>query len=141
MMLLAVHYWPALVAALIVGVAAGVLAFAPPGAAQRRLPRGNRALILGAIAAFVLVAAWHGPFGAGDRLAGQIETIATAELQKQEMGLVRARLQRGPLRRQLILSGPADPFQQRELARIMSTIPGISSVRWANPPALGEAGR
>lgn len=141
MMLMATHYWPALVAALIVGLAAGVLAFAPPGARERRLPRGNVALILGAITALVLVAAWHGPLAAGDRFAGRIEKIAMAELQKQEMGLVRARLQRGPLKRQLVLSGPADPFQQRELARIMSTIPGVSSVRWANPPALGEAGR
>jgi hypothetical protein len=134
-------YWPAIVAALVIGVVSGALASAPPSAARRRLPTGNRALLLGALVAALATLAWHWPLGAGARLASRIEALATAELQRQEMGLVQARLDRGPMTRTLVLSGPADDFQQRELVRIMSGIPGVSSARWANPPAAREAGR
>ena len=61
---------------------------------------------------------------------------ARAELEHQEMTGVTARLERSPLRRRLLLSGPADDFQQRELVRIMDQIPGVSGVRWISPPSL-----
>jgi hypothetical protein len=31
----------------------------------------------------------------------------------------------------LVLSGPADDFQQRELVRTMETLPGVSSATWS----------
>lgn len=135
------QYWPALVAAVVIGIIAGTLAYSPPRGLAGRLPASNMALVIGLLAALALGALWHGPLGAGDRLATRIEAMANAELQRQEMGLVRARLDRGPLTRRLLLSGPADDFQQRELVRIMSAVPGVGSVRWTNPPAAGEAGR
>jgi hypothetical protein len=49
------------------------------------------------------------------------------------MHQVTARLEQGPLQRTLVLSGPADDFQQRELLRIMNLIPGVQSVRWDRP--------
>ena len=135
------HYWPALVVAAVIGVVAGAQAYWPAGDGPRRLPGGKTALLVGGLASLAVAAAWHGPLGAGDRFAARIEARAAAELQRQEMGLVRARLERGPLSRRLLLSGPADDFQQRELVRIMSALPGVNSVRWTNPPAAGEAGR
>jgi hypothetical protein len=57
------------------------------------------------------------------------------------MTLVRARVERDPLRRSLILSGPADDFQQGELVRILSGIPGVGTVRWSTPPGRSEVAR
>ena len=98
----------------------------------------NRNLILGLGVAAVLAetALWHGPLGAGDRLAGKIEGTARSGLVRFEMPLVTARLERSPLRRRLLMSGPADDFQQSELVRMMDEIPGVSSVRWTSPPSL-----
>ena len=92
-------------------------------------------LVLGIAATIALTALWHGPLGAGKRLATRVEAAARAELVRQEMAMITARLERRPLSRRLILSGPADDFQHRELVRIMGQVPGVDSVRWANPPA------
>jgi hypothetical protein len=78
---------------------------------------------------------WHWPLGAGGRFANRVEATARAELKHQEMLGVSARLERAPLRRRLVLSGPADDFQQAELVRIMDELPGVSGVRWATRPA------
>ena len=50
---------------------------------------------------------------------------------------VQARLERGPLTRRLILSGPADDFQRSELVRIMDGIPGVADARWAAAASRG----
>jgi hypothetical protein len=41
---------------------------------------------------------------------------------------------RRPMKRTLILSGPADDFQRAELVRILNHVPGVGNVRWANSP-------
>ena len=77
------------------------------------------------------VALWHGPAGAGARLAGLIETSARAELVRVELPAVRAVLDRSPaLTRTLLLSGPADDFQREELPRYMAAVPGVAEARW-----------
>ena len=45
---------------------------------------------------------------------------------------VEAHLRRGPLTRQLALSGTADDFQRSELVRIMSELPGVSRASWSS---------
>jgi hypothetical protein len=94
----------------------------------------NLVLVLGVVAVIAETALWHGPLGAGDRMAGKIERTAKMTLEHFEMPLVTARLERSPLQRRLLLSGPADDFQQQELVRMMDEIPGVSDVRWTNPP-------
>ena len=96
----------------------------------------NLILALGVAAVLAETALWHGPLGAGNRLADKIETAASAELVRLEMPLVTARLEREPLSRRMVLSGPADDFQQRELVRIMDSMPGVAGARWTNPPSL-----
>ena len=99
------------------------------------------AVVLAGIASDVGVTAlWHGPFGAGDRLAARAEAAARRQLDRDEMYLVRARMQRGPLARRLILSGPADQFQRAEIARRLDEIPGVLDVRW-DPGSLPQEGR
>jgi hypothetical protein len=94
----------------------------------------NTIIALGVAAVLAETALWHGPLGAGDRLASKIETRARATLNHLEMTNVSARLERSPLRRRLVLSGPADDFQRAQLVQILDGIPGVVGVRWASPP-------
>src|SRR5215207_7087942 len=106
-------YWPILVAAAVAGVVAGT--------ADLRRFRSKPGF------------AWHGPGGAAERLARSVERSARATLVNYEMPAVTARLDRAPLERTLILSGPGNDFQQRELVRIMDEIPGVAAVEWDRP--------
>ena len=94
----------------------------------------NGIIALGVAAVLVETALWHGPLGAGDRLAAKIETHARATLNHLEMNNVSARLERNPLRRRLVLTGLADDFQRGQLVQILDDIPGVAGVRWASPP-------
>jgi len=121
-------YWPVFALAAILGLAAGFVDF--------RKPKGERNhALLGAagLVAILVGLAWHGPGGAADRLTMSVERAARLTLHNYEMRQVTARLEQGPLQRTLVLSGPADEFQRRELPRIMILIPGVQSVRWDRP--------
>ena len=132
-------YWPALVAAAVAGVLTGTVAF------RRKRGRRNIALAAGIAAMLVLTWAWHGLGGTGDRLANSVEKSTRQLLVAFEMNPVHAVVERAPLRRTLILSGPADDFQRSELVRILDDVPGVANVRWADMkssftlPLLAEA--
>ena len=102
----------------------------------------NRAAIFiaGIAATLAFGALWHGPLGAADRFATRVDKIARATLDYYELPTVSARLERGPLTRRIILSGPADPFQRSELIRIMGQVPGVNDVRW-DPASLPQEAR
>jgi hypothetical protein len=102
----------------------------------------NRGMILASgIAATIAVSAlWHGPLGAGERLAVHADKIARATLDYYELPAVSAHLERGPLARVMVLSGPADRFQRSELIRIMGKVPGVNAVRW-DPSSLPQETR
>ena len=102
----------------------------------------NKALtfIAGVAATIAASLLWHGPLGAGDRLATRADKIARATLDYYELPAVSARLQRGPLARNVILSGPADDFQRSELVRIMRQVPGANDARW-DPASLPQEPR
>ena len=101
----------------------------------------NRLTIFAAGVAATLGAGalWHGPLGAGDRLASRADAVARATLDHYEMPAVSAKLERSPLSRTMILSGPADSFQRAELVRILREIPGVAAVRW-DPGSLPQEG-
>ena len=92
----------------------------------------RRGLVIGCGIAATLGASalWHGPLGAGERLAVRADKIARATLDHYELPAVSAHLQRQPLARVMVLSGPADSFQRSELLRIMGKVPGVNAVRW-----------
>ena len=97
-------------------------------------------LFLGIAAVVGTAALWHGPLGAGDRLTSQAEASARRTLDYYELPMIQARMQRHPLARRLILSGPADDFQRAELIRILDDTPGVLEVRW-DPASLPQEGR
>ena len=118
------YFWPSLAVGILAGVIVGLIAF------RRR--RRNVVLAAGALASLALAACWHGPFGAAESFATQVERNARATLAYYEMSQVQAHLRRAPLTRQLALSGNADDFQRSELVRIMSELPGVSRAIWSN---------
>ena len=121
-------YWPVLTSAMILGLVTGVVAFRRPSGRTRYLLLGGAAL-----SSLLIAGLWHGPIGTGQRLAEDVERSSRIALDNYEMTQVTARLERGPLRRTLILHGPANDFQQRELIRIMNQVPGVASVHWDRP--------
>lgn len=123
-------YWPILVVAAIIGIATGIASFR---VTSTRKP--STFIAAGAVLAVALAFVWHGPGGAGRRFAMSIERSAQVALANYEMTQVTARLAGHPIRRTIILSGPANDFQQRQLVRILNEIPGVSRVRWDRPIA------
>ncbi|MCC5709538.1 hypothetical protein LH488_27930, partial [Klebsiella pneumoniae] len=95
-------YWPLLTGGMIIGLWTGWLAF------RRRRPAARPMIVIGLAASIAGAALWHGPLGTGERMARTIETAARAELDRLEMGAVEGHLLRDPLRRTLVLIGPAD---------------------------------
>jgi hypothetical protein len=130
------YFWPVFAAALVIGMIAGSIGF-------RRRQKRTVALAVGLLAAIAAATLWHGPFGAAGRFSNRVELGARQALDYYEMTHVTARLQRAPLSRHLILVGPADDFQHSELVRLLSQLPGVSSVSWssrgAGLPLLGES--
>ena len=49
---------------------------------------------------------------------------------------VNVQIHRGPLTRQLILSGPSNDFQQAEAARLLSQIPGVHDATWTRSAGI-----
>ena len=90
---------------------------------------------LGIAAVIGLTWLWHAPLGAGERLAGAVEAAARTQLDHDAMVRVQARLERHPLSRRLILSGPADDFQRREIKRRLELLPGVGEAQW-DPASL-----
>lgn len=96
-----------------------------------------RIFLIGIALTMAFSAIWHGPVGAGDRLAARAEVIARRTLDHYEFPMVQARLARRPMARTIVLSGPADDFQRREWVRVMDQVPGILAARW-DPASLPQ---
>ena len=97
-------------------------------------------LLLGIAAVALVTWTWHGPLGAGERFAQGVDARARAMLDHYEMYHVEARMERDPFRRRVILSGPADDFQRREIQRMVTAEPGVADAAWsaASQPVEGN---
>lgn len=73
---------------------------------------------------------WHGPLGAGDRLAATVERGTRAMLDRYEMQAIAAPLHRHPLTRTINFKGDADDFQRAEMVRRTERLPGVGEARW-----------
>ena len=119
------YYWPAVVAAVIIGVMTGRIAFQRFQGRRRVL-----AFAAGALVAIALTALWHGPLGAGDRLANSLQSSVRQLLVAFEVPQFQSQVERNPIRRTILLSGPADAFQRAETVRILTLSPGVAAARW-----------
>ena len=119
------QFWPAVTAAVVIGVISGAFAF-------RGRRSGRRTLVLAAGVAATLLAGftWVGPAGAGERFAAAVDREARQVLVNYEVTHLEAHTQRAPVARTVLLSGPADDFQRGELVRIMKVVPGVTNARW-----------
>lgn len=119
------YFWPCFAAGLVVGGLAGSIGF-------RRRSKRNGTLAAGVVVALALAALWHGPLGGAARFDTGVQRGIQQTLVHYEMTQVSAHLHHGPLTRRVVLSGPADDFQQQGLAEFMNQIPGVSSSTWTN---------
>jgi hypothetical protein len=109
--------------------------------------RPNTALAIGFAATAASAFLWHGPGGAGERFVTRSNGDVRQMLDYFEMPQVQGRMQRNPIARRIIYSGPADEFQRTELVRLGEGLPGIGEARWSRPrsqltyplPLVGEA--
>jgi hypothetical protein len=89
--------------------------------------------------AAALAAGWlhHGPLGGGATLLDSLEAHAQLRIRYTELPGIAVRMERDPMRRDAILSGPANDFQRDGMGSYpglnerVATIPGIAGVRWA----------
>lgn len=144
-------YWPLLVAALLGGVIVGRFAYRLPklgkdptedvktAATERYRQKRNKIVALGAAGLLAAVALWHGPLGGGDRFARLVETAVAKELEWLEMPTISGKLERSPLSRTLVLSGPANSFQQEGFVRALRPVRGLAAIRWQDQRASGFA--
>lgn len=123
------YFWPPFGAGIAVAIIAGAFAFRRP---RKRI----LALALGVILALGLAALWHGPGGAANRFTKSVEQVVREALVNNEIPEVNGHLQRGPLTRRVLLSGPADDFQRREVVNLMNVVPGVESASWSGGTAI-----
>lgn len=95
----------------------------------------KRTLFLAGMAATLAAGAlWHGPLGAGARLAARIEGRTQQLLVEWDMTQVRGAVPKAPLARRVVLSGKADEFQRGELKKLVGLLPGVEAVSFAGEP-------
>lgn len=87
-------------------------------------------LLIGGVAVLAVAELFHGPLGRATEFKTRVERRANQALVNNEMGQIKAHLADTPIRRVMILSGPADDFQRRELVRLMEIIPGVEKAEW-----------
>lgn len=99
--------------------------------------------------AAALAAGWlfHGPAGGGARFLDALQAHAELRVRYTELPGIRVEMERAPMRRTAILSGPADDFQRNGMGTYpglnerIATVPGIAGVRWAEGHrGIGGAG-
>jgi hypothetical protein len=99
--------------------------------------------LIGLVAALLMGWLWHGPAGQGEAMIGALEQQARASVAQAQLPGVTVALQRDPLSRAAILSGPANDLQREGLGSqwgvkdYVRNTEGISGVRWDDEPAAG----
>ena len=102
--------------------------------------------LIGLVADLLMGWIYHGPIGNREALLGRLESQARAAVAESEVPGITARMQRDPMARVAILSGPANDFQREGMGQFpglndrVSAIEGISRIQWANPPARAKGG-
>ena len=108
--------------------------------------------LIGLALAFVAGFLAHGPLGRGEAFVDRLESDLQLVINNVEVPGVTGTVQRDPLARTAIFSGPANCFQRRGdlslggrnggtlpgLDQRALTVPGMGRVVWTEPPPGGE---
>lgn len=98
----------------------------------------RRIFLIGIAATLAFSALWHGPLGAGERFAATVDQRAERTIRFNDVPEVngqpifKAKMQRAPLTRRVLIEGQPDSFQRGELARILNDIYGILDASWVD---------
>ena len=93
-------------------------------------------LLIGLVAALIVGWIGHGPLGRGEAFIASLQAQADAAVREADLPGVTVRFPRDPLRREAILSGPANDFQREGMGQLpgindrILAIPGVARLRW-----------
>lgn len=97
-------------------------------------------ILIGLLAALLMGWLWHGPGGQGDAMIASLEHQAQEAARHAELPGISVRLDRDPLSRTAIVTGPANDLQREGLGSqwgvkdYVRNVPGIAGVRWDDEP-------
>lgn len=98
----------------------------------------RRIFLIGIALTLAFSALWHGPLGAGERFAAAVDERAARTILYNDVPeangqpVFKAKMQRAPLTRRVLIEGQPDSFQRSELARILNDIYGILDASWVD---------
>lgn len=97
--------------------------------------------LAGLSAALAVGLASHGPLGRGEALIDDLDASLRRVVAEAEIPGLTGRMQREPLARTAILSGPTNRFQREGQGSLpgldeqVLAVRGIARVEWTNPPS------
>ncbi len=96
--------------------------------------------LVGLAAALVVALVAYWPLGMGQAFVDRLEEGANIMVARAEVPGVTVQMQRSPLARKALLTGPANQFQREGMGSLpginerVLAVPGMSRVEWTNPP-------
>ena len=96
--------------------------------------------LAGLAAALVVALVAYWPLGMGQAFVDRLEEGANIMVARAEVPGVTVQMQRSPLAREALLTGPANQFQREGMGSLpginqrVLAVPGMSRVEWTNPP-------
>jgi hypothetical protein len=99
-------------------------------------------LIVGMCLTVLFAATVFGPLGFGLRYADQLDRRVRVALDARKLERIDAFVVREPaLRRDVVVSGSADPDTQNAILAIVRDVPGVVDVRWSSSGGTTTAGK
>ena len=96
--------------------------------------------LIGLAAALVVALVAYWPLGMGQAFADRLEAGARIMIARAEVPGITVKMQRSPLARKALLTGPANQFQREGMGSLpginqrVLAVPGMGRVEWTNPP-------
>ena len=96
--------------------------------------------LIGLAASLVVALLVYWPLGMGEAFVDRLDEGAHIMIARADVAGVTVRMQRAPLARKALLSGPANQFQREGMGSLpginqrVLAVPGMSRVEWTNPP-------